>query len=242
MGLPEVLGDVAERIIQTSHQLCALRKGAEVHEIEWCEPGEKAAMDVLMGSKNGFLMKRQLIHSWRNHIYTREQLEKAKTTDPLWNASQLEMVYYGKMHGFMRMYWAKKILVWTRGPEEALEISIYLNDKYEIDGRDPSGYVGCMWSICGIHDQLSFQIYYKQFIDGGTMISPTVFARRCLCYLMSEMPQEALGDAMQAQVIALELPTAFYLQAAALFSLGMDNDAQESLKDGTSLEKQRHRN
>ncbi|XP_065631463.1 serine/threonine-protein kinase BSK6-like isoform X2 [Quercus suber] len=101
------------------------------------------------------------------------------------------------------MYWAKKILEWTRGPEEALEISIYLNDKYEIDGRDPSGYVGCMWSICGIHDQLSFQMwtnqiqetlnskkrgdaafrskdfanalsYYKQFIDGGTMISPTV--------------------------------------------------------------------
>ncbi|XP_030964593.1 serine/threonine-protein kinase BSK5-like [Quercus lobata] len=84
--------------------------------------------------------------------------------------------------------------------------------------------------------------YYTQFIDGGTMISPTVFARRCLCYLMSEMPQEALGDAMQAQVIAPEWPTAFYLQAAALFNLGMDNDAQESLKDGTSLETQRHRN
>uniref|UniRef100_A0A7N2QYE0 Serine/threonine-protein kinase BSK1-like TPR repeats domain-containing protein n=2 Tax=Quercus lobata TaxID=97700 RepID=A0A7N2QYE0_QUELO len=84
--------------------------------------------------------------------------------------------------------------------------------------------------------------YYKQFINGGTMISPTVFARRCLCYLMSEMPQEALGDAMQAQVIAPEWPTAFYLQAAALFSLGMDNDAQESLKDGTSLETLRHRN
>ncbi|XP_075660762.1 serine/threonine-protein kinase BSK5-like [Castanea sativa] len=84
--------------------------------------------------------------------------------------------------------------------------------------------------------------YYTQFIDGGTMISPTVFARRRLCYLMSEMPQEALGDAMQAQVIAPEWPTAFCLQAAALFSLGMDNDAQESLKDGTSLETQRHRN
>lgn len=77
---------------------------------------------------------------------------------------------------------------------------------------------------------------YTQFIEGGTMVSPTVFARRCLSYLMNEMPQEALGDAMQAQVINPEWPTAFYLQAAALFSLGMDTDAQETLKDGTNLE------
>nr|KJB55796.1 hypothetical protein B456_009G094800 [Gossypium raimondii] len=83
---------------------------------------------------------------------------------------------------------------------------------------------------------------YTHFIDGGTMISPTVFARRCLCYLMNNMAQEALGDAMQAQVISPEWPTAFYLQAAALFSLGMDNDAQETLKDGTNLEAKKHRN
>eukprot|EP00252_Welwitschia_mirabilis_P013725 TRINITY_DN3022_c0_g1_i3.p1 TRINITY_DN3022_c0_g1~~TRINITY_DN3022_c0_g1_i3.p1 ORF type:complete len:340 (-),score=58.79 TRINITY_DN3022_c0_g1_i3:353-1372(-) len=89
----------------------------------------------------------------REHIYTREQLEKAETFDPLWNASQLEMVYHGKMHGFMRMYWAKKILEWTEGPDVALATAIYLNDKYELDGRDPNGYVGCMWSICGVHDQ-----------------------------------------------------------------------------------------
>ncbi|KAJ4827949.1 DNA photolyase phr1 [Turnera subulata] len=251
------------------------RKGAEVPEIKWCEPGEDAALDVLMGGKDGFLTKRlKNYHSDRNnplkpkalsglspylhfgqisaqrcaleaqkvrklapqvsgdkywlcslvdafleemivrreladnfcfyqphydslqgawdwarktlmdhasdkreHIYSKEQLEKAQTADPLWNASQLEMVYHGKMHGFMRqcvcftyvkmhllttnpmyatpcsMYWAKKILEWTRGPEEALATAIYLNDKYEIDGRDPSGYVGCMWSICGVHDQ-----------------------------------------------------------------------------------------
>ncbi|KAI3910499.1 hypothetical protein MKW92_019030 [Papaver armeniacum] len=77
---------------------------------------------------------------------------------------------------------------------------------------------------------------YTVFIDGGTMVSPTVFARRCLSYLMNDMPQEALGDAMQAQVISPEWSTAFYLQAAALFSLGMDTDAQETLKDGTTLE------
>ncbi|XP_020973534.1 probable serine/threonine-protein kinase BSK3 isoform X2 [Arachis ipaensis] len=84
--------------------------------------------------------------------------------------------------------------------------------------------------------------YYTQFIDVGTMVSPTVYARRCLCYLMNDMPQEALGDAMQAQSVSPTWPTAFYLQAAALFSLGMDNDAQESLKDGTILETRKHRN
>ena len=54
------------------------------------------------------------------------------------------MVHAGKMHGFMRMYWAKKILEWSASPEEALEICIYLNDKYELDGRDPNGYVGAV--------------------------------------------------------------------------------------------------
>jgi len=52
------------------------------------------------------------------------------------------MVNEGKMHGFLRMYWAKKILEWTSSPSEALEFSIYLNDKYSLDGRDPNGYVG----------------------------------------------------------------------------------------------------
>eukprot|EP00850_Spirogloea_muscicola_P015815 SM000124S25947 [mRNA] locus=s124:236395:240712:- [translate_table: standard] len=90
----------------------------------------------------------------REFLYTREQLEQAKTYDDLWNAAQLEMVHYGKMHGFMRMYWAKKILEWTASPEEAIASAIYLNDKYEVDGRDPNGYVGCMWSIAGVHDQV----------------------------------------------------------------------------------------
>ncbi len=57
------------------------------------------------------------------------------------------------MHGFLRMYWAKKILEWTSTAEDTLRICIYLNDKYELDGRDANGYVGCMWSIAGIHDQ-----------------------------------------------------------------------------------------
>ncbi|KAM9322845.1 CPD photolyase [Pholidichthys leucotaenia] len=89
----------------------------------------------------------------RPYLYTREQLEKAETHDKLWNAAQYQMVSEGKMHGFLRMYWAKKILEWTVTPEEALSIALYLNDRYELDGQDPNGFVGCMWSICGIHDQ-----------------------------------------------------------------------------------------
>lgn len=64
------------------------------------------------------------------------------------------MVLTGKMHGYMRMYWAKKILEWTPNPEIAFDTALYLNDKYSLDGRDPpNGYVGVAWSICGVHDR-----------------------------------------------------------------------------------------
>ncbi|XP_071440772.1 deoxyribodipyrimidine photo-lyase-like [Hetaerina americana] len=89
----------------------------------------------------------------RSYLYTRTQLEEALTHDDLWNSAQIQLVKEGKMHGFLRMYWAKKILEWTESPEVALADAIYLNDRYNLDGRDPNGYVGCMWSICGIHDQ-----------------------------------------------------------------------------------------
>ena len=51
------------------------------------------------------------------------------------------------------MYWAKKILEWSKDHEEALSSAIYLNNKYELDGRDPNGFVGCAWSIGGVHDR-----------------------------------------------------------------------------------------
>jgi len=89
----------------------------------------------------------------REYLYTLKQFESARTHDEIWNAAQLEMVKRGKMHGYMRMYWAKKILEWTRTPEEAQKIALYLNDKYELDGRDPNGYVGVAWSIGGVHDR-----------------------------------------------------------------------------------------
>lgn len=82
---------------------------------------------------------------------------------------------------------------------------------------------------------------YTLFIEGGTMVSPTVYARRCLSYLMADKPQEALGDAMQAQAVSPAWPTALYLQAACLFSLGMENDAQETLKDGSNLEARKNK-
>eukprot|EP00948_MAST-09A_sp_MAST-9A-sp1_P001108 g1108.t1 len=89
----------------------------------------------------------------RNPCYTCLQLEQAETKDPLWNAAQNQMVRDGKMHGFMRMYWAKKILEWTSSPSYAFKTALYLNDRYSIDGKDPNGYVGCAWSIAGLHDQ-----------------------------------------------------------------------------------------
>jgi deoxyribodipyrimidine photo-lyase len=89
----------------------------------------------------------------REYIYTLKEMEEAKTHDDLWNAAQMEMVRKGKMHGYLRMYWAKKILEWTRSPQDALQVAIYLNDRYELDGRDPNGYTGIAWSIGGVHDR-----------------------------------------------------------------------------------------
>lgn len=57
------------------------------------------------------------------------------------------------LHGYLRMDWGKKILEWTRSPEEALQYAIYLNDRYELDGRDPNGYAGIAWSLGGVHDR-----------------------------------------------------------------------------------------
>ena len=89
----------------------------------------------------------------RDYIYTQEEFEQARTHDPIWNAAQRQLLVTGKIHGYMRMYWAKKILEWSANPRQAMEIAIYLNDKYELDGRDPNGYAGIAWSIGGVHDR-----------------------------------------------------------------------------------------
>ncbi len=89
----------------------------------------------------------------REYQYTVDDFESSHTHDPLWNAAQEEMVLTGKMHGYLRMYWAKKILEWTESPRQAMETAIYLNDKYSLDGRDPNGYAGIAWSVGGVHDR-----------------------------------------------------------------------------------------
>ena len=93
----------------------------------------------------------------REFIYSLEEFENAETNDPLWNAAQIEMIQTGKMHGYMRMYWAKKILEWTPTAKIALDCAIYLNDKYQLDGNDPNGYAGIAWSIGGLHDRAWFE-------------------------------------------------------------------------------------
>lgn len=89
----------------------------------------------------------------RDHIYTREQYEAAETHDDAWNAAQRQLLITGKMHGYMRMYWAKKVLEWSRTPKDAMQTMLYLNDRYHLDGGDPNGYVGILWSIAGLHDR-----------------------------------------------------------------------------------------
>jgi len=88
----------------------------------------------------------------RPFLYTLEELESGKTHDPYWNAAQKEMVVKGKMHGYMRMYWGKKFIEWSKTPEEAFRKALHLNNKYELDGRNPNGFTGVAWCF-GKHDR-----------------------------------------------------------------------------------------
>lgn len=89
----------------------------------------------------------------RPWLYGLDDLEGAATHDPLWNAAQRQMVRRGHMHGWLRMYWAKKILEWSATPEEALRAAIFLNDRYQLDGREANGYAGIAWALGGVHDR-----------------------------------------------------------------------------------------
>lgn len=88
----------------------------------------------------------------RDPIYSLEELEQARTYDPLWNASQRQLVREGRIHNYLRMLWGKKILEWTESPEQALEFMIELNNKYAMDGRDPNSYSGIFW-VLGRYDR-----------------------------------------------------------------------------------------
>jgi deoxyribodipyrimidine photo-lyase len=88
----------------------------------------------------------------REYLYSLEQFEAATTHDRYWNAAQMEMAITGKMHGYMRMYWGKKIIEWSKTPQAAYKTMLYLNDKYELDGRDPNGFANVAWCF-GLHDR-----------------------------------------------------------------------------------------
>jgi len=108
--------------------------------LEGCERWARQTLDAHRGDE-------------REHLYGFDALESAATHDPLWNAAQRQMMESGWMHGYLRMYWAKKILEWSASPEEAMAHAIELNDRYELDGRDPSGYAGVAWAVGGKHDR-----------------------------------------------------------------------------------------
>lgn len=110
-------------------------------------------------------MSLKYVHNWakqtlaehktdvRSYVYDLNEFENAKTHDAFWNAIQHDLLKTARIHGYLRMYWAKKILEWSKSPEDALKIAIYLNDTYALDGNDPNGYVGILWSIAGVHDR-----------------------------------------------------------------------------------------
>ncbi len=95
----------------------------------------------------------QHINDPREYTYTLEQFEKAETHDDLWNFCQMKIVTDGYLHSYLRMYWAKMVLYWTKTPQDAIDLLIHLNDKYMLDGRDPNGYTGIMWSVAAVHDR-----------------------------------------------------------------------------------------
>ena len=83
----------------------------------------------------------------REHIYSLEEFEQAKTHDDIWNAAQNQLVWDGRMHNYLRMLWGKKIYEWSKTPQDALEIMIELNNKYAVDGRNPNSYSGIFWTL-----------------------------------------------------------------------------------------------
>lgn len=98
----------------------------------------------------------------RNYIYSQKELENSQTHDKLWNATQIQLKQEGTIHGYLRMYWAKKILEWSPTTQEALKTVIYLNDKYAYDSPSANGYVGILWAIGGLHDRA-----FKDFMVTG---------------------------------------------------------------------------
>jgi deoxyribodipyrimidine photo-lyase len=88
----------------------------------------------------------------REHLYSLEEFEQARTHDPLWNAAQRQLVREGRIHNYLRMLWGKKILQWTASPQGAADVMIELNNRYALDGQDPNSYSGIFW-VLGRYDR-----------------------------------------------------------------------------------------
>jgi len=88
----------------------------------------------------------------REFLYAPEQFEWARTHDALWNACQKEMLLRGKIHGYYRMYWGKKIMEWSPSLKQAHQTMLHIHDRYALDGRDPNTYTSILWCF-GLHDR-----------------------------------------------------------------------------------------
>ncbi len=149
----------------------------------------------------------------RDPLYTRDQLERAETYDDLWNAAQRQMVTQGWMHNFMRMYWAKKVLEWSPDNATAMQTLIFLNDRYFIDGRDPSGYAGIAWAIYGKFDRPWFNrpVFGKIRYMSGASTGKKFNAAAYIAQNASRTPPApAPGAAAPAANSAPELPPDTY--------------------------------
>jgi len=129
-----------EFIVRRELAVNFVRFNPRYDSLDGCEPWARRTLEAHAADR-------------REPSYSLARLEAADTHDPLWNAAQAQMVGTGWMHGYVRMYWAKKILEWTRDPAEAFARAVLLNDRYELDGRDPNGYTGIAWGIGGKHDR-----------------------------------------------------------------------------------------
>jgi len=129
-----------EFIVRRELAVNFVRFNPRYDSLEGCEPWARRTLEAHAADR-------------REPCYSLARLEAADTHDPLWNAAQVQMVETGWMHGYVRMYWAKKILEWTRDPAEAFARAVLLNDRYQLDGRDPNGYTGIAWGIGGKHDR-----------------------------------------------------------------------------------------
>lgn len=114
-------------------------------------PGGEKTLDLVLPPWATATLKRHE-HDRREHLYTLAEFEAAATHDDLWNATQRELVATGRIHNYMRMLWAKKVLEWSASPAEAYRVLSHLNNKYAIDGRDPNSYTGILWCF-GLFDR-----------------------------------------------------------------------------------------